>query len=84
MEVKTFYEQLHGKKSNVQEWTEINHSTSVIGQNDQNQSNKQNSQESPNHEKLRMQSTLISRVKNKISPKNRRECDQEITAAKKQ
>ena len=27
----------------------------------------------------RMQSTMISRVKNKISPKNKRECDQEIT-----
>ena len=28
-----------------------------------------------------MQSTLISKVKKKISPKNRRECDQEITVA---
>ena len=28
-----------------------------------------------------MQSTLISRVKKKISPKNRCECDQEITVA---
>ena len=37
------------------------------------------SQETPNHEKLRMQSTLISRVKKRISPKNRREYDQEIT-----
>ena len=31
--------------------------------------------------KLKMQSTLISRVKKKISPKNRCECDQEITVA---
>ena len=29
--------------------------------------------------KVRIQSTLISKVKKKISPKNRRECDQEIT-----
>ena len=29
--------------------------------------------------KVRMQSTLISKIKKKISPKNRRECDQEIT-----
>ena len=28
-----------------------------------------------------MQSTLISKVKKKISPKNRGECDQEITVA---
>ena len=39
------------------------------------------SQKRPNHEKLKMQSTLISRVKKKISPKNRCECDQEITVA---
>ena len=39
------------------------------------------SQETPNHEKLRMQSTLISNIKKKVSPKNRRECDQEITVA---
>ena len=67
------------------------------GQNDQNQlnkqfnsnfeccgpkgSNRQCSQEIQNHEKLRIQSTLISRVKKKISPKKRRECDQEITVA---
>ena len=39
------------------------------------------SQETPNHEKLRTQSTLISSVKKKISPKSRRECDQEIIVA---
>ena len=38
-------------------------------------------QEIPNQEKLRMQSTLISRVINKISTKNRCECNHEITAA---
>ena len=69
----------------------------MIGWNDQNQSNKQLnfnpkrcgvkgsnkqcSQETPNHEKLRMQSTLISRAKKKISPKNRSDHDQEITVA---
>ena len=42
-------------------------------------SNTQCFQETPNHEKLRMQSTLISRVKKKTSPKNRHECNQEIT-----
>ena len=68
----------------------------VIGRNVQNQSNKQFdfnpkrcgpkgwnkqcSQETPNHEKLRMPSTLTSRLK-KISPKNRREYDQEKTVA---
>ena len=36
------------------------------------------SQETPNHEKLRM----ISWVKKKISPKNRHECNQKITVAK--
>ena len=97
MEVKTFYEQIYVQKNNVKEWIEINHSPLVIGRNDQNQSNKQFnfnlkrygakgsdtqcSQETPNHEKLRMQSTLISWVKKKISPENRRECDQEITVA---
>ena len=40
-EVKRFYEQLYGQKSNVQERIEINHSPSVIGRNDQNESNKQ-------------------------------------------
>ena len=44
-------------------------------------SNTQYSQEPPNLEKLRMQSTLISRVKKKISPKNRHECDRQITVA---
>ena len=44
-------------------------------------SNKQRSRETPNHEKLRMQSTLISRIKKKTSLKNRRECNQEITFA---
>ena len=44
-------------------------------------SNKQRSRETPNHEKLRMQSILISRIKKKTSPKNRRECNQEITFA---
>ena len=83
-EVKTFYEQLYGQKKNdsFQEWIETNPSTSVIGRNDQNQSNKQFnfnlklcrpkgsnmqcSQEIPNHRKLRMQSTLISRAKKKV------------------
>ena len=70
----------------------------MICRNDQNQSNKhfdfnlkrcgpkdsstQCSHRTSNYEKLRMQTTLISRIKNKISPKNRRECDQEITVAK--
>ena len=69
----------------------------MIGRNGQNQSNKQFnfnpkrcrpkgsntqcSQETPNHEKVRMQSTLITRVKKKLSYKNRCECDQEITVA---
>ena len=66
----------------------------MIDLNDQNQSNNfnlkrcrprgsntQSSQETQNHEKLRMQSTLISRIKKKISPKNRHECNQEITVA---
>ena len=44
--------------------------------------NTQYSQETTNHEKLRMQSTLISRVKKEITTKNRREWDQEITVAK--
>ena len=39
-ESKTFYEQLYGQKNNVQERIEISHSPSVIGRNDQNQSNK--------------------------------------------
>ena len=68
----------------------------MIGRNDKNQSNNQFnfnpkrcgpngsnpqcSQETPNHEKLRIQSALISRViSRKISPKNRRESRQEIT-----
>ena len=95
-EVKTFYEQLYGQENNVQERIEIYHNPSVIGRNDQNQSNKQfnfnrkhcrlkgsNTQcsKETNHEKLRMQSTLISRVKKKMSPKNRREYNQEITVA---
>ena len=33
-EVKTFYEQLYGQKSNVQEQIEINHSPLVIGGSD--------------------------------------------------
>ena len=94
-EVKPFYEQLYGQKYIVQARIEINHGLSVIGRNDQNQSNKQFnfnlkrcgpkesntkcSQETPNHEKLRMQSTLTLRIKKKISSKSRRECDQEIT-----
>ena len=88
-EVKTFFEQLYTQKNDVQERIEINTNPSVIGRNDRNQSNKQfvfnpkccgpkcsNTQcshETPNHEELRMQSTMISRVKNKISPKNKRE-----------
>ena len=67
----------------------------MIGRNDQNKSNEQFnfnfercgpkgsntqcSEETRNLKKLRMQSTLISRVKKKISPKNRREW--EITVA---
>ena len=38
-------------------------------------------QETPTHEKLRMQCTLVSSAKRKMSSKNRRECDQEITVA---
>ena len=69
----------------------------MIGWNNQSQSNKQFnfnpkrggtkssntqcSQKTPSHEKLRMQSTLISRFKKKMSLKNRRECNQEITVA---
>ena len=68
-----------------------------IGRNDQNQSNKllnpnhkrcrpkggntQRPQDTPTHEKLRMQCTLIPSAKRKMSPKRRRECDQEITVA---
>ena len=95
--VKTFYEQLYGRKNNVQGQIEINLIPQVIGWNDQNQSNKQinfNSkrcgtkgrntqcfQETSNRTKLRMQSALISRVKKKISPKNRRKYNQEIIVA---
>ena len=69
----------------------------MIGRNDQDQSikkfnfnlercgpkdsNTKCSQETPNHNKLRMQSTLISRVKKKNSPENRHECEQEKTVA---
>ena len=38
-------------------------------------------QETPNDGKLRLESTLISKIKKKISPKKRRECYQEITVA---
>ena len=94
-EVKTFYEQLCVQKNSVQERIEINPSPSVIGRNDQNQSNKQFNfnhkccepkgsnmqcfQETRNHKKLRMQSPLILVVQKKISPKNRCECNQKIT-----
>ena len=56
----------------------ISHSPSVIGRNDQNQSNKQRNfnlkhcgpkGRNKNAEKLRMPSTLISRVKQKFHPK---------------
>ena len=85
------------KKNHAEERIEINPFPSMIGQNDQNQSNKlfnfnpkpcgrkgshtQPSQETPNSENLIMQSTLISKDKRKISPKIRRECNQKITVA---
>ena len=85
------------KKNNIHEWIQINSSPLVIDRNYQNQSNKQFnfnpkccgpkgrktqcSQETPNHKKLRMQLTLISKVKQKILPKNRRESGQEIAVA---
>ena len=78
-EIKHFYEQLYGQKRNVQERIEINASPSAIGQNNQIQSikqfnfnpkrcgpkgnNMQYPQEKPKREKLRMQPTLISKVK---------------------
>ena len=93
-EVKTFYEQIYWKKSNVEQRLEINPSALVISRNDQNQSNKQFNfnpkrcgptgsitqcfKETPNCEKLKMQSTLISRIQKKILSKNRRECNQEV------
>ena len=78
--------QLHRQKNNAQEQIEINHSPSVISRNDQNQSNNkrsntQCSQETQSYEKLRMQCTLISSAKKKISPKSRCECNPEITVA---
>ena len=85
------------KKNNIQKQIEINHRPSIIGRNDQNQSNKKFnfnlercgpkgsstkcSQKTPNHNKLRMQSTLISMVKKKNSPENIFECEQEKTVA---
>ena len=39
------------------------------------------SQEKPNHGKLRLESTLISKVKKKISPRKSCECYQEIIVA---
>ena len=69
-EVQHFCGQLYGQRNNVQKQIEISHRPSVIGGNDQNQSNKQFnfipkrcrhkgsnmqcSQETSNHEKLRM------------------------------
>ena len=96
-EVKTFYEKLYRQKKNIQKQIEINHRPSMIGRNDQDQSIKKFNfnlercgpkdsntkcyQETPNHNKLRMQSTLISRVKKKNSPENRHEREQEKTVA---
>ena len=81
----------------MQEQIEINTSPSAIGRNDQHQLNKQFdfnpklcgsegrntqcSEKTTNHEQLRMQSTLVSRVKKKILRISRCECDQEITVA---
>ena len=60
---------------------QINSLILILNAADLKLANTQCSEETPNHEKLRMPSTLISRVKKKILPKNTRECDQGITVA---